>query len=230
MARLKEMDLPIEGMHCASCVLSLDKTFGREEGVESVDADLATNKLKLVVNPKKISFEKIQTLVKNLGFEIHTDEVKLKIHGMHCASCVMNVENFLMRLDGIFDVKADLSTASAEVYYDKNKVTLDDMKVVIESLGFEVLGVDGQLEIDEDEIYEKDLREKLYRIIVGFTFSIILMVLMYVHWHPFGLSMGIVSLIISIAPFIYVSLPILKAGWNGLIHKNLNMENRKSVV
>lgn len=224
MARLKEMDLPIEGMHCASCVLSLDKTFGRKEGVESVDADLATNKLKLVVNPKKISFEKIQTLVKNLGFEIHTDEVKLKIHGMHCASCVMNVENFLMRLDGIFDVKADLSTASAEVYYDKNKVTLDDMKVVIESLGFEVLGVDGQLEIDEDEIYEKDLREKLYRIIVGFTFSIILMVLMYVHWHPFGLSMGIVSLIISIAPFIYVSLPILKAGWNGLTHKNLNMD------
>lgn len=224
MARLKEMDLPIEGMHCASCVLSLDKTFGREEGVESVDADLATNKLKLVVNPKKICFEKIQTLVKNLGFEIHTDEVKLKIHGMHCVSCVMNVENFLMRLDGIFDVKADLSTASAEVYYDKNKVTLDDMKVVIESLGFEVLGVDGQLEIDEDEIYEKDLREKLYRIIVGFTFSIILMVLMYVHWHPFGLSMGIVSLIISIAPFIYVSLPILKAGWNGLTHKNLNMD------
>ncbi len=27
MAKLKEMDLPIEGMHCASCVLSLNKTF-----------------------------------------------------------------------------------------------------------------------------------------------------------------------------------------------------------
>lgn len=224
MARLKEMDLPIEGMHCASCVLSLDKTFGREEGVESVEADLATNKLKLLVNPKKISFEKIQTLVKNLGFEIHTDEVKLKIHGMHCASCVMNVENFLMRLDGIYDVKADLASNSAKVYYDKNKVTLDDMKVVIESLGFEVMGIDGQLEIDEDEIYQKDLRDKLYRIIVGFFFSTVLMILMYVHWHPFGLSMGMVSLIISIAPFIYVSLPILKAGWNGLIHKNLNMD------
>ncbi|MDO5847991.1 MAG: copper-translocating P-type ATPase [Methanobrevibacter sp.] len=224
MARLKEMDLPIEGMHCASCVLSLDKTFGREEGVESVEADLATNKLKLVVNPKKISFEKIQTLVKNLGFKIHTDEIKLKIHGMHCASCVMNVENFLMRLDGIFDVKADLSSNSAKIYYDKNKVSLDEMKVVIESLGFEVIGIDGQLDVNEDEIYQKDLRDKLYRIIVGFFFSTVLMVLMYVHWHPFGLSMGMVSLIISIAPFLYVSLPILKAGWNGLTHKNLNMD------
>ena len=218
MARLKEMDLPIEGMHCASCVLSLDKTFMREEGVESVEADLATNKLKLVVNPKKISFEKIQALVRNLGFQIHTDEIKLKVHGMHCASCVMNVENFLMRLDGIFDVKADLASASAEIYYDKNKVNLDDMKAVIESLGFEVLGIDGKLEINEDEMYQKDLKDKLNRIIVGFVFSAILMILMYVHWHPFGLSMGIISLIISIAPFIYVSLPILKAGWNGLIH------------
>ena len=224
MARLKEMDLPIEGMHCASCVLSLDKTFMREEGVESVEADLATNKLKLVVNPKKISFEKIQTLVRNLGFQIHTDEIKLKVHGMHCASCVMNVENFLMRLDGIFDVKADLASASAEIYYDKNKVNLDDMKAVIESLGFEVLGIDGKLEINEDEMYQKDLKDKLNRIIVGFVFSAILMILMYVHWHPFGLSMGIISLIISIAPFIYVSLPILKAGWNGLIHKNLHMD------
>ena len=58
MARLKEMDLSIEGMHCASCVLSLDKTFSREEGVESVDADLATNKLKLLVNPKKYLLKK----------------------------------------------------------------------------------------------------------------------------------------------------------------------------
>lgn len=224
MVRLKEMDLPIEGMHCASCVLSLDKTFEREDGVESVDADLSTNRLKITVNPKKISFEKIQNTVKNLGFEIHTDEVKLKIHGMHCASCVMNVENFLMRLDGIFDVKADLTSATAKIHYDKTKVTLDDMDKVIESLGFEVLGVDGQLEIDEDEIYQNDLKGKLYRIIIGFISSAILMIIMHIHWMPFGLSTGFISFIISIAPFIYISLPILRAGWNGLIHKNLNMD------
>ena len=50
------------------------------------------------------------------------------------------------------------------------------------------------------------------------------MALMYIHWHPFGLSMGITSLIISILPFLYVSLPTLRAGFNGLVHKNLNMD------
>lgn len=224
MAKLKEMDLPIEGMHCASCVLSLNKTFEKVEGVESVDADLASNKLHLTVNPKKLPFDEIETLVKNLGFELHTDEVTLKLNGMHCASCVMNVENFLIRLDGIFDVTADLTSQTARINYDKTKVTVKDMEEVINSLGFEVLGIDGQLEINEDEIYKNDLKDKRNRIIVGFAASAVLMALMYVHWHPFGLSMGITSLIISILPFLYVSLPTLKAGFNGLVHKNLNMD------
>lgn len=224
MAKLKEMDLPIEGMHCASCVLSLNKTFEKVEGVESVDADLASNKLHLTVNPKKLPFDEIETLVKNLGFELHTDEVTLKLNGMHCASCVMNVENFLIRLDGIFDVKADLTSQTARINYDKTKVTVKDMEEVINSLGFEVLGIDGQLEINEDEIYKNDLKDERNRIIVGFAASAVLMALMYIHWHPFGLSMGITSLIISILPFLYVSLPTLKAGFNGLVHKNLNMD------
>ena len=211
-------------MHCASCVLSLNKTFEKVEGVESVDADLASNKLHLTVNPKKLPFDEIETLVKNLGFELHTDEVTLKLNGMHCASCVMNVENFLIRLDGIFDVKADLTSQTARINYDKTKVTVKDMEEVINSLGFEVLGIDGQLEINEDEIYKNDLKDKRNRIIVGFAASAVLMALMYIHWHPFGLSMGITSLIISILPFLYVSLPTLKAGFNGLVHKNLNMD------
>lgn len=238
MAKLKSMDLPIEGMHCASCVLSVNKTFGKIEGVEEVDADLAANKLHIKVNPKKISYDEIERLVKNLGFELHSDEVTLRIQGMHCASCTMNVENFLIRLDGIFDVKADLTSQSAKLRYDSSKVDMDEVQKVIESLGFEFLGIEGQIEIDEEEIYQHDLKDKLTRIIVGIIFTAILMVLMFSGWDPLmglihGLNqswktnisaMGLLSLIVSIGPFIYISLPILKAGWNGLIHKNLNMD------
>ena len=57
----------------------------------------------------------------------------LPIEGMHCASCTMNVENFLIRLDGIFDVKADLTSQSARIRYDSSKVTLDEIDEVITS-------------------------------------------------------------------------------------------------
>ncbi len=238
MVKHKHMDLSIEGMHCASCVLSVNKTFGKIEGVEDVDADLAANKLHITVDTKKISYDEIERLVKNLGFELHSDEMTIRIQGMHCASCTMNVENFLIRLDGIFDVKADLTSQSARIRYDSSKVTLDEMEDVIKSLGFELLGVEGQSEIDEDAIYQNDLMDKRNRIIVGLFFSAVLMILMFAGFDPLsgiahplhqatGLhisSMGLLSLIISIFPFLYVSLPILKAGINGLIHKNLNMD------
>ena len=238
MVKHKHMDLPIEGMHCASCVLSVNKTFGKIEGVEEVDADLASNKLHITVDTKKISYEEMEKLVKNLGFDLHSDEMTIRIQGMHCASCTMNVENFLIRLDGIFDVKADLTSQSAKIRYDASKVTLDEIEKVIDSLGFELLGVEGQTEIDEEAIYQQDLKEKRNRIIVGLIFSAILMILMFSGWDPLmgfshsihqatGMhisSMGLLSLIVSIAPFLYVSLPILKAGINGLMHKNLNMD------
>ena len=229
------MDLPIEGMHCASCVLSVNKTFGKIEGVEEVDADLASNKLHITVDTKKISYEEMERLVKNLGFDLHSDEMTIRIQGMHCASCTLNVENFLIRLDGIFDVKADLTSQTAKIRYDASKVTLDEIEEVIVSLGFELLGVEGQTEIDEEAIYQQDLKEKRNRIIVGLIFSAILMILMFSGWDPLmGLthgfhqlhisSMGLLSLLVSILPFLYVSLPILKAGINGLLHKNLNMD------
>lgn len=232
------MDLPIEGMHCASCVLSVNKTFEKIEGVEDVDADLASNKLHITVNPKKVSYDEMEKLVKNLGFELHSDEMTLRIQGMHCASCTMNVENYLIRLDGIFDVKADLTSQSAKIRYDSSKINMDEIEKVIDSLGFELLGIEGQTEIDEEAIYQKDLADKRNRIIVGIIFSAILMILMFSGWDPLmdfthnlrestGIhiaSMGLLSLIVSIIPFLYVSLPILKAGFNGLRHKNLNMD------
>ena len=117
-------------------------------------------------------------------------------------------------------------------------MTLDEIEKVIESLGFELLGVEGQTEIDEEAIYQQDLAEKRNRIIVGLIASVILMILMFTMWDPLagivnslnqatGLdvsSVGLLSLIVSIGPFLYVSLPILKAGFNGLMHKNLNMD------
>ena len=234
MVKHKHMDLPIEGMHCASCVLSVNKTFEKIDGVEEVDADLSANKLHITVDTKKISYEEMEKLIKNLGFELHTDEMTIRIQGMHCASCTMNVENFLLRLDGIFDVKADLTSQSARIRYDSSKVTLNEIDNVITSLGFELLGIEGQSEIDEEAIYQKDLSQKRNRIIVGLIFSVILMILMFSGFDPLktfisGInhhisSMGLFSLIISILPFLYVSLPILKAGINGLLHKNLNMD------
>ena len=224
MARLKEMELSIGGMHCASCTMLLDKTFENIEGVEEAEAILATNKLYLKINPKKISFEKIVETVDSIGFEIYFDEVTLKINGMHCGSCAMNTENFLNSLNGVFQAKVTLTTEDALIFYDKSKVSIADFERGIEKLGFEVVGIDGELNIDEKELFEKEQRLKLIRIFVGLLFAVIAIIVMRFNFVPYGFTLGQFLLILTIFPFIFVAYPILKAGIKGLSNKNLNMD------
>jgi len=155
-------------------------------------------------------------------------QTTIKIGGIHCANCVLNIEKALNGLDGVTEASVNLNSGKAIVIYDNNLVTLEDMNKAISDLGFDYLGLVSEIDEDlEDKLYEKDLKDKLNRIIVGFIFSGILMSLMFVphmFFHEIGISMSIVSLLIAIFPFIYVSYPIIKAGLNSIYHKNLDMD------
>ena len=220
----KELDIPVDGMHCSSCSLLVEKSLGKLDEVESINVDLNTNKAHMVLNDK-ISPDVIDKTVESVGFTVPKDEVVIQIDGMHCASCVNNVERFLPRVDGVVEANANLSNRKVTIKYYRDMLNLKEIQKTIEMLGFEYIGLDGELDVmDEEERYQKDLKGKLYRIIVGLFFAAILMAIMHFHYTIPPLTMGQLSLIIAIFPFCYVSYPILKAGWNSFKHKNLDMD------
>ena len=98
----KELDIPVDGMHCSSCSLLVEKSLGKLEEVDSINVDLNTNKAHIVLNDK-ISPDIIDKTVESVGFTVPKDEVVIQIDGMHCASCVNNVERFLPRVDGVVE-------------------------------------------------------------------------------------------------------------------------------
>ena len=48
MAKQKELDIPVDGMHCSSCSLLVEKSLGKLDEVESINVDLNTNKAHMV--------------------------------------------------------------------------------------------------------------------------------------------------------------------------------------
>jgi Cu+-exporting ATPase len=144
----------------------------------------------------------------------------LKIGGMMCATCVSVVGNALKNLDGVIDVNVNLNAEKAYVTYDPNIVSISDMKRAIEDAGYQYFGLEGEKgELEEIERI-KDIKNKFYRIIVGFAFGIPLMVLMLLSLHINPL----ILLSITIIPFIYVSYPIFTAGYRSLRNKTLSMD------
>ncbi|MDK2916416.1 MAG: P-type Cu+ transporter [Euryarchaeota archaeon] len=66
-------------------------------------------------------------------------KAELRISGMHCASCALNVERALKGRDGVHDARVNLANETAVVEYDPAKATLADLERTVSDAGYEVV-------------------------------------------------------------------------------------------
>ncbi|XP_023573008.1 copper-transporting ATPase 2 isoform X2 [Octodon degus] len=88
-------------------------------------------------NPKRPSAFANQNLnnSETLGHQgSHMATVQLGIEGMHCQSCVLNIEGNLSQLPGVQHIQVSLENKTAEVQYDPSCVTPVSLQRAIEAL------------------------------------------------------------------------------------------------
>lgn len=56
---------------------------------------------------------------------------KLKIEGMHCSSCAMNIDFDLEDIEGIKSAKTNYAKQESEIEFDEEKV---ELKVIVEQI------------------------------------------------------------------------------------------------
>jgi len=220
----KKTDIKISGMGCASCAIKIEKSLDNLEGVQEAQVNLATEKATVEYDPEKLELESLEQAVEDAGYVVVKDKAVLKIGGMTCAMCVKAIEDVLSKLNGISNVTVNLGAEKAYVTYNSDLVTIEDMKKAIEDLGYQFLGQEGEESRElEEEVRQRDLRSKMYRIIVGFGISLPLMAMMLLNIEaPF--YMPYFMLAVSIIPFIYVSYPIFLAALRALQNRTLDMD------
>ena len=64
--------------------------------------------------------------------------VKIKIDGMHCTSCSMNVDGEMEDLDGVYSSSTSYAKQESTVEFDPSKVNLKQIHKVIIDLGYKV--------------------------------------------------------------------------------------------
>lgn len=64
------LELPIQGMNCASCVQKIEKALLQTKGVTKAVVNLATEKAKVEYLPSETSFEEIKKAIKSTGHRV----------------------------------------------------------------------------------------------------------------------------------------------------------------
>jgi len=178
----KKGHLKIEGMHCASCALTIEKALKEQSGVKEANVNFASEKAYLTYDPNVTNKSALIKTIRDTGYDaaLETKKTIIKIGGMTCASCAQTIENALKKTEGIVEANVNLATEKAVVVYDPQEIDYEGIKEVIEATGYQVLGIEEGAAKYEKVIEEEQRKfhEAKMRMWVAWAFTIPIIVWM----------------------------------------------------
>lgn len=64
------------------------------------------------------------------------EETTLKIEGMHCSSCSMNIDGTLEEIDGVIASSTSYATSKTKVKFNSSKTSIQKLREAIVALGY----------------------------------------------------------------------------------------------
>jgi Cu+-exporting ATPase len=176
-----QIELPITGMTCASCVRTVERTLKKTEGVEDANVNLATERATVSFDPAQVDMNTLIQRIDGAGYGVAQATMELPITGMTCASCVRNVERALKKPSGVLSGNVNLATEKATVTYLPGAARRADLVKAVEAAGYGVLEIAAASkgeEIDaERAARQAEIDRQQRMVLIGAAFTLPLFIL-----------------------------------------------------
>lgn len=150
-------------------------------------------------------------------------KIQLKVIGMTCAACSGRIERVISKLDGINEISVNLTTEVAEVDFDQNIITIDEIISKIQKLGFDAEVYDeSKIDSKADEI--KWLKISLLISAILTAPLIIGMILSWLNVHVLFLHDPILQLVLATPVQFIIGYRFYKPAFYALKSKSPNMD------
>ena len=136
----KQISLPITGMHCANCSMTVERNLRKLDGVVEANVNYANEKATVIFDPSVLDEEAIVARVRDVGYDVATARIELPVIGMTCANCSATIERTLNRkVPGVISAAVNLASERASVEYVPGLATRADIVAAIENIGYGVV-------------------------------------------------------------------------------------------
>lgn len=174
--KLSQTEITVTGMHCASCVARVEGIIKAVPGVAKVSVNLATNSATIAHQSSDFDISAVVSALAKGGYPAKLVETRLNITGMHCASCVANIEKFLLEIDGIFDAAVNLTTGSGVVKHLGVERLQEKINDALEGSGYTAVIAENDLPAaDPADAEVSELRKPLLLSLAAAAITMILM-------------------------------------------------------
>ncbi len=230
-----KLSLPVEGMSCASCAFTVEKALKQVKGVNTATVNFAMHKAEVEFQELDTDLVQLIDSVKSAGYNVATNDVRLKIEGMHCASCVSRVEKSLRALPGVVEAVINLNLEEARVTYVPEMVDTGQMKKAIQDVGYQMAeGVGDVAEDWEEQRWLNAYRKLKLKLIFAASFTIPILIISMLNILPFLNSLSreirwLILFLLTTPVMMFAGSQFFTAAWKALRHFSADMNTLISV-
>ena len=171
----KQAAIPVLGMTCANCAITIERNLKRTAGVETASVNFALERAQVVYDPASVDTRVLVQRVRDAGYDVATGLVTLPVQGMSDAGSAARVEELLARLDGVLEVQADALAGRVQVRYIPGLAAISAMKRVLEEAGYRLPST-AALEEAAEDVESQARRQEIERqrrlLIIGLIFTV----------------------------------------------------------
>ncbi|MEM0203243.1 MAG: copper-translocating P-type ATPase [Archaeoglobaceae archaeon] len=173
MKEVSTEKLKIVGMHCASCVLAIEKAVKSLDGVNNVQVSLALNEAVVSYDPSKVHLKDIVKSIRNIGYDVHKAEVTISVENMVSIDDESIVESKLRNLPGVIDVSASHLSRVLVIYFNPETLSVDDILAVLKKSGYKASIASEKFEDIGKVELSSMLRSSIVSLAIGFALLIL---------------------------------------------------------
>jgi len=175
--RIEELTVPVAGMTCAACVMTIEKALRGLPGVREASVSLAGGKAAVRVDPGACTLPDIERAIEDVGYEVPWARLELLVPGMMGAHCEENISAALNALPGVVSVRATSATDSVVVEYSQALVSAATIKKTVRELGYQVTEKgQGEDSLDrERRLRQAEIRRQILNMLFAWPLGALVM-------------------------------------------------------
>ncbi|MCH8345601.1 MAG: heavy metal translocating P-type ATPase [Chloroflexi bacterium] len=222
--RIEELIVPVAGMTCAACVLTIEKALRGLPGVKEAAVSLAGGKASVKLDPEACTLPDIERAIEDIGYEVPWTRLQLLVPGMTEGEGEESVTAALKGLPGVVAVEATSATDTVSVEFSDALVSGATIKKTVRELGYEVTEKgEGEDALDrERKLRQSEIRRQLLNMAFAWPLGALVMLGTF---SEFWVFKGIVPAFMGEKLFLFaLTTPIVVGpgrqffvnSWNGL--------------
>jgi P-type Cu+ transporter len=170
--------MPVTGLSCTNCALTIESNIRKLGGVAEARVDFASEKLSIVYEQSVISVNDIVDSVRRIGYGVATGKLELPVTGMQDNTDALTLEKVLLRQDGILSCSVNYSNEQLLVEYIAGVTSVAEIAAIIRKTGFDIVQAGETEEIGDAEarVRISELDRQRHLLMLGLVFTIPLVI------------------------------------------------------